>query len=103
MKKIHLCLVMLLVVVIGTMSTGCAKKDVSAKSKRRTVTLHEQWSEVNEKFEAVITALNDGSEGDVELRIIELDDEGFPKKYEFVGFKDGKEFLIYDDEGELKG
>lgn len=103
MKKFNLVLVLVMLVVVCLGATGCNAKGVSAKSssKRHTITLHEQWTEVNEKFEAVIAALDDGSEGLVELRIIELDEEGYPKKYEFVGFKDGKAFLVYDEDGEL--
>ena len=94
-------LVSLVLVVVMLLATGCTT-NVNAKTSRKTITLQEQWAEVTEKFNKVIAALEDDSEARVELRIDELDDEGYPKKYEFVGYKDNRVFLVYDEDGELK-
>lgn len=100
MKK-RLTVVALLLVLVMLLATGCTT-NVNAKSSRRTLTIYEQWTEVNAKFDKVVAALEDGSEARVELRINELDDDGYPKKYEFVGYKDNRVFLVYDEDGELK-
>jgi len=99
-KKIFKALIVLVVVVL--LLTGCSNP-VSGSSRRRSEdTILKQWQAVESNFQDILKALNDGSEGYVELRVINLDDKGYLKKYEFVGFKDGKQFLVYDENGELK-
>lgn len=100
-KKIKIVATCLLALIVLSWLTGCTS-NVSAKRNRNTDDLFSQWQDVNDQFQKVIEAVDSKAEGRVELRVLELDSKGFPKKYEFVGFKDDKEFLVYDSEGELK-
>ena len=95
-KKIVISSIIIAIIIIAL--GGCS----SAKSKKGVLTVLEQWQQVDENFDAVIKAIDDNSSGVVELRVIELDSKGYLKKYEFVGLKDGKEFLVYDEDGDLK-
>lgn len=98
MKKKVVILVIAMIVVTSLLS-GCS---FMGKKSRGTLSILEQWQETQENFENVIKAIGDGSDAQVELRVIETDDKGYIKKYEFVGLKDGKEFLKYDEDGYLK-
>lgn len=100
-KRFKLVAMVLISLIVLSYLTGCTS-NVSAKRNRNTDDLFSQWQDVNDQFIKVIDAVDSKAEGRVELRVLELDSKGFPKKYEFVGFKDDKEFLIYDEEGELK-
>jgi len=100
-KRVKFIVACLGVLVILNLLTGCTS-NVQAKRNRSTDDLFSQWEDVNSQFQKVIEAVDSKAEGRVELRVLELDSKGFPKKYEFVGFKDDKEFLVYDEEGELK-
>ena len=94
-KKIIKLFVVTLFVVI--LFSGCSKQ-----SKRGMATVLEQWQVTEENFKSVIKAIDDGSEAEVNLRVIEIDAKGYLKRYEFVGLKDGKEFLVYDEDGYIK-
>ena len=97
-KWIHIVKVSVIITLIILMLSGCNKTN----KKGSSLSVLEQWQEVDKNFDDVIKAIDDNSSGEVELRVLELDSKGYLKKYEFVGLKDGKEFLIYDEDGDLK-
>lgn len=97
MKKI---LVGLGIWVILVSLSGCGRSTSSKKGDEDN--LLETWQQVSESFSRVVASINSDDEAKVELKITELTKKGYPKKYEFVGLRNGKEFLKYDEDGVLK-
>lgn len=86
--------------VILVSLSGCGRSTSSKKGDDET--LLETWQQVQSDFEKVVVSINRDDEAIVELKITELTKKGYPKKYEFVGLRNGKEFLKYDEDGTLK-
>lgn len=97
MKKI---LVGLGIWVILVSLSGCGRN--TNTTNRDEETLLETWQQVSSSFEKVVASINGDDEARVELKITELTKKGYPKKYEFIGLRNGKEFLRYDEDGVLK-
>lgn len=87
-------------VIIALLIKGATSS--SSTKRHRSDGLLQTWNYVNEQFSKVIETIGDKSYAEVELRVISMDNNGYPKRYEFVGLKDGREFLVYDEDGELK-
>lgn len=86
--------------VILVSLSGCGRSTSSKKGDEES--LLETWTQVSKDFEKVVASINGDDEAKVELKITELTKKGYPKKYEFVGLRNGKEFLKYDEDGTLK-
>lgn len=97
MKKV---LIGLGIWVILVSLSGCGRSTTSKKGDEET--LLETWQQVSSNFSKVVASINSDDEAIVELKITELTKKGYPKKYEFVGLRNGKEFLKYDEDGVLK-
>lgn len=80
--------------------SGCGRSTASKKGDEDN--LLETWTQVSKDFEKVVASISSDDEANVELRITELTKKGYPKKYEFIGLRNGKEFLRYDEDGVLK-
>lgn len=86
--------------VILVSLSGCGRSTASKKGDEET--LLETWQQVSSNFSKVVASINSDDEAVVELKITELTKKGYPKKYEFIGLRNGKEFLKYDEDGVLK-
>ena len=101
MKRMKIFLKVAVVCAVVILLSGCSSGSSTTKSKRSD-SLYEQWGNVLSDFTKVVNSINEKDSAEVELRITELDSKGYPKKYEFVGLRNGREFLRYDEDGDLK-
>ena len=99
-KMVKKILVGLGIWVILVSLSGCGRSTNSKKGDEET--LLETWQQVSKDFSKVVASISSDDEAIVELKVIELTKKGYPKKYEFIGLRNGKEFLRYDEDGTLK-